>query len=278
MRPRLVDYINNWLNSSYGTYILPTGTTMYVVAMLVVMYVYVKRCEQSGLSAYHALGSCIYGMIGGLAGARIFYLIETLPTTISNPEVLLDVFGGTTSWGVYIGGFAGFFLYLWRNNKPLPVYADVIGSCLGLGPFIGRWSCFLNGCCYGKLSEVPWAVQYPNSSPVFWHQFNLELIPANTSLSLPVHPLPLYLSLSALMVFMVTSVVWRRFRSHPGLIFLSYWILYCSFRFILEFFRGNAPHLDFLELNVGQIMCAVILLVAGISVFRIYTKRTINSP
>lgn len=116
MRPRLVDYIENYLNSSYATYLVPTGTTMYVMAMLLVMYVYVKRCEQTGLSEYHALGTCIYGMIGGLIGARIFYLFETFPETLNNPVVILDLFGGTTSWGVYIGGLGGYFKSLYINN------------------------------------------------------------------------------------------------------------------------------------------------------------------
>ena len=117
MRPRLVDIFNEYFNISFATYLLPTGTTMYVLAMLVVMYVYVIRCGETGLSRYHALGTAIYAMIGGLIGARLFYLLETLPKTMENPRVILDIFGGTTSWGVYLGGLLGFGFYLYRNWK-----------------------------------------------------------------------------------------------------------------------------------------------------------------
>jgi len=110
MRPRLIDFLGGFLGDSLAGYLIPTGTTMYVLAMLVVMVVYIRRSEVSSLSTYHALGSCIYAMIGGLAGARIFYLLETLPETLINPGIILDIFGGTTCWGAYLGGFGIFFI------------------------------------------------------------------------------------------------------------------------------------------------------------------------
>jgi len=247
--------------------LIPTGTMMYVLAMLAVMYIYVKRCEQSGLSGYHALGTCIFAIIGGLAGARVFYLLETLPETITTPGVILNIFGGTTSWGVYIGGFTGFFLYLKRYRLKAPEYADVMGASLGLGPFIGRWSCFLHGCCYGTPAELPWAVRYPPSGPLFWHQVKLDLIPAQASLSLPVHPLPVYLSLSALAVFFLTSAVWKKYSYYPGITLLFYWFSYCSLRFIWEYFRGNTPRWGFMNWDLGQIVCIAVVLISGWMLF-----------
>jgi phosphatidylglycerol:prolipoprotein diacylglycerol transferase len=278
MRPRLVQYIDNYFNISFATYLVPTGTTMYVLAMLSVMYVYVKRCEHTRLSAYHALGTCIYAMIGGLAGARIFYLLETFRETLADPAVILNLFGGTTSWGVYIGGLAGYFLYLRLNKLAILSYADVLGASLGLGPFIGRGSCFLHGCCYGTLSDLPWAIQYPASSPLYWHQVKQGILPAQVSLSTAVHPLPAYLSLSALVVFICTSILWHKYRNRPGMTFLSYWLLYCSLRFIWEYFRGNAVRWGSLQLDLGQILCVLIVLTAGFLLLRFYTNFAMPRP
>lgn len=272
MRPRLIDFIAGYIDRSLATYLVPTGTTMYVLAMLVVLFMYVNRCEQSGLSGYHALGTSIYAMIGGLAGARIFYLLETLPETLKHPLVILDIFGGTTSWGVYIGGFSGFFLYLKFRHIPAQKYADVIAASLGLGPFIGRWSCFLHGCCYGRLSDVPWAIQYPNSSPLFWHQVKQGILSAESPLSLAVHPLPVYLSLSALMVFIATTTIWYNFKGYPGITFLFYWLFYCSTRFVWEFFRGNTARWGLWQLDLAQFICLLIVLISGLVLIRFYLK------
>jgi len=273
MRPRLIGFLENYLNPAFAKFLVPTGTTMYVVAMLVVMYVYVKRCERTGLSGYHALGACIYAIIGGLAGARIFYLLETLPETLQNPAVILDVFGGTTSWGVYIGGFGGFFLYLKSKRLSALNYADVMGASLGLGPLIGRWSCFLHGCCYGTITEMPWAIRYPANSQLFVHQVKIGLVPQEASLSLAVHPLPVYLSLSALLVFIVTSIFWQKCNMRPGVTFLFYWFFYCLTRFIWEYFRGNADRWTALQLNLGQLMCILTVMISGILLLLTYISR-----
>jgi len=270
MRPRLIDFFADYLGESLASYLVPTGTTMYVLAMLIVMYVYVKRCQWIGLSAYHALGTAIYAMIGGLAGARIFYLLETLPNTLKDPMVILDVFGGTTSWGAYIGGLGGYFLYLKIHRLNLLRYADVIGASLGLGPFIGRWSCFLHGCCYGRLTDVPWAIQYPQSSPLFWYQVKQGLLSSESSLSLAVHPIPVYLSLSALMVFIVTTIVWHKFKDYPGVTFLFYWLFYCSTRFFGEFFRGNTARWTLWQLDLAQFICLLIVLISGVLLVRFF--------
>ncbi len=273
MRPRLIDLFGNYISPALAKYIVPTGTTVYVLAMLVVMYVYVKRCERTGLSGYHALGTCIYALIGGLSGARIFYLLETLPETLHQPEVVLDVFGGTTSWGVYIGGFGGFFLYLKLKRLSSLKYADVMGASLGLGPFIGRWSCFLHGCCYGSITEMPWAVQYPPSSPLFTHQVKIGVLQQEAQLSVAVHPLPFYLSFSALLVFLVTSILWHKFKKRPGYTFLFYWFFYCSARFAWEYFRGNADRWTLLQLDLGQIMCILIVMISGALLLRSFMSR-----
>lgn len=264
MRPKIVDMLAAVIDHDLANLMVPSGTMMYVVAMLAVMTLYVKRCERTGLSPYHALGSSLYAMISGLAGARLFYLVETWESTLRNPAVLLDVFGGTTSWGAYLGGMTGYFAYYRLHGITAGAYADAFGASLGLGPCIGRWSCFLHGCCYGTPSSLPWAVGYPPASPPFQSQFMEGLIPADSPASIPLHPIQLYLSMSACLVFVLTSMVWHRRRSSTWLTFLVFWMLYALFRWPIEFVRGEVPRLDALHLNLAQVMCILLMGTTGI--------------
>jgi phosphatidylglycerol:prolipoprotein diacylglycerol transferase len=231
----------------------------------------IKRCEQTGLSSYHILGASIYSMIGGLIGARIFYLFENLYQTIENPMILMNVFGGTTSWGAYLVGTGGFFLYFKLYNIPSLRYADVLGSSLGLGPFFGRLSCFLHGCCIGTMSDSPWAVCYPPESYAYSIQLKKELITSNASLSLGIHPFQLYLSVSGLIVFIIASKFWRRRQDIPGLTLIFYWLLYCLLRFMLEYFRGEADRHTSFMLTVGQLVCLGIIILSVIGL--VYIKK-----
>jgi len=262
MRERITAFLETTFNTNIFSYLVPEGIILHVLAMLVVMWMMVKRCEQRGLSAYHILGASIYSMIGGLIGVRVFYLFENFQHTIEHPEVILNLFGSTTSWGAYLAGTAGFFIYFKIYNISALRYADVLGSSLGLGPFIGRLSCFLHGCCIGTRSDLPWAVCYPPGSYAYTTQLEKGLITSNTSLSLGVHPLQIYLSLSALVVFIIVSKFWRRYQNTPGLTFIFYWLLYSLLRFMVEFFRGGTVHYSSLRLTIGQIACFVMIILS----------------
>jgi len=237
VRPWLVEYLNQVFGTNLFNWLVPTSAFMYALAMLVGLLVFVRRSSKKKLSTYHALGAAIAAMVGGLIGARLFYLLTHFDRLLSNPAIIFDVSGGTVSWGSYIGGGVAFWLYVVIQRQSFLLYSDVLGSCLGLGPFIGRWSCFLNGCCFGKLSAVPWAIAYPHGSYAFAAQARQELIDPLSSYSLPVHPLPIYFSLNGLFLFLLFSWLWKRNRLPAGALFWLYWAIYAVNRFILEYFR-----------------------------------------
>ena len=267
MRPRIVDFLSELLPGELIKYFIPTGTMMFILAILVGMWVFVKRCEKSGLSAYHALGAVAVSIAAGLLGARIYELVYHLEKTIQNPRAIFSLYGGTTSWGGYSIGFLAFFIYFRVKKIPGLPYADALTSALGLGPFIARWTCFLNGCCYGSLSDLPWAVRYPNYSPIFQTQLKQGLISSSAELSLPVHPVQIYASFFGLVIFLITSRYWYSNRRQPGKTFTFYWLIYCLIRFGVEFFRGDMDRFTDLQLTLAQIICLiVVLLTTGILV------------
>ena len=102
----------------------------------------------------------------GLIGARLFYCIEYWGKDIKSLWDVLQYWkGGIVYYGGILGGVAAFFVY--RHFRPFPFrpYMDVLAPSIAVGTLFGRLGCFLNGCCYGDLCQLPWAVSFPMPSP-----------------------------------------------------------------------------------------------------------------
>ncbi len=265
MRPRLVEFLDGSFGTALFGWIVPDPSVVYAIAILAVLFVYVRSCAQAGLSRYHALGSAIWGIAGGLVGARLFYLLQHFDAWTRDWSMALDLSGSTASWGAYLGGGLGFATYLarWGSAAPGWRHADAAASCLALGPAIGRWACFLNGDDFGTLSDLPWAVRYPHGSYPFAHQVREGVLDPLAELSLPGHPLQLYLSFNAIVLFVVFRALWKRRGLAPGALFALYWTAYLASRFFWEFFRAGVERPLFGVLSTNQLMalglCALAL-------------------
>jgi phosphatidylglycerol---prolipoprotein diacylglyceryl transferase len=276
MRPRIIEYLNQATGIEVWGWIIPTPAVIYTLMMLVCLVLFIRRTAHSDLSRYHALGAALWAMIGGLIGARLMFLLFHIDRVLITPEMIFNLSGATMSFGAYLGGAAGFLLYIRRNSLPGLTYLDASASILGLGPFIGRWSCFLNGDDFGTLSNVPWAVSFPHGSYPFAHQVELGLIDPLQALSLTIHPVQIYLSLNGLFLFILFTWLWKKRTLAPGLLFGWYWIVYPSTRLIFEFFRGGVERNVFGVFTTPQ-ATTLLLLFAGIvmtvSLYIFYSKN-----
>ncbi|GHT47567.1 prolipoprotein diacylglyceryl transferase [Planctomycetales bacterium] len=125
---------------------------------------------------------CLWTVICGVIGARIFYVTEYWQDMIifdaagnlRLPETLFGVInianGGLVVFGSMIGGFAGAVFCMIRLKMPILATFDAMAPAMMLGLAIGRVGCFLNGCCFGGVCELPWAVTFPAGSPAHIHQ------------------------------------------------------------------------------------------------------------
>ena len=136
------------------------------------------RAKRYGLNPEIILSIAPWAFIGGIVGARTFYVIqyrdqfigETLGETIGN---MLDFTGGgLVVYGSFIGGFLAGSVYVYRNRLPLLKFGDVVVPCMFLGVFLGRIGCLMNGCCYGGPCEAHQfgAIEFPANSPVYFDQ------------------------------------------------------------------------------------------------------------
>lgn len=274
MRPRIVESLNVTFDTNIFSYLIPDPAFVYAVAIAVCAFIFVRRSREDGLSRYHALGGIIWGTLGGMIGARLFFLLTHYDRVLSNPAMLFDLNGATVSWGAYLGGAAALLIYFKLKRQPALRYLDVIASCAGIGVFFGRMSCFLNGDDYGTLTSIALGVSFPHGSFPFAAQVKEGLIDPLASLSLPVHPVQLYGSLKGLALFIVFTKLWRRYELPAGTLFCLYWMAFSLLRFGIEFFRGDVSRGFIGVLSTGQLMSLIIFICsAAVAGYAFATKR-----
>lgn len=254
MRPSLHEFLLSVFDSPWILYMVPSGITIYFIGLCVTAWLFIRRCDRSGLDTRHARAAAVLAVMGGLVGARIYYLLHHYEYVLEHEEILFRCGAGIASWGGYMGGFVVFVLYLRSRKQGVLEYLDVLASALGLGPFLIRWACFLNGCCYGTPTGLSWAVRYPSSSFAYRAHLEAGLIAPGGTHSLAVHPVQVYLSLLGLLGLVLTTLFWKAFARYRGFTFLFYWLLYGVSRFLLEFLRGDAPRYTSLGLTLSQLV------------------------
>ena len=140
-----------------------------------------------------------WAALGGILGAKIYYLLENIDRVFDSPDPLGMVFSGAGL--VFLGGLMGSIisvsLVIKKNGVPWLTFANIIGPLIFLGYAIGRLGCFLVGDDYGIPSKLPWAMSFPNGIPPTTKNIFSDLYPwIDTSGFAPglitVHPTQLY--------------------------------------------------------------------------------------
>jgi len=194
--------------------------TAFLVCYLILNYEIKKRGDDPEIAS----NIIFWGAIGGIIGAKLFYLIEFHQDFIQDPLGMIFTGAGLVFHGGLVGGTIAVVTVILMAKKPLGEYADIIGPILLIGQGIGRIGCFSAGCCHGKACDLPWAVTFPYASP-----------PANY----PVHPTQLYETFINLILFFVLIKLVRPRLKRPGMMFAIYLMLAGTERFFLEFIRVN---------------------------------------
>ena len=239
---------------------------MMMVAFLMAGWAIQLDLRQRGLDEDYAADIIIAGVIGGLLGAKIWYVLLT-----GDSAALLRR-GGFVWYGGFLGATAGILLNGWRRRVPTRFTAELCAAPLALGYALGRVGCFLVNDDYGIPSNLPWAMKFPNGLPSTTVA-NLEAMhvtfPPNTNPAqlVAVHPTQIYETILMLIVFWW---IWRR-RDHGhaiGWLFAWYLLLGGAERFLVEFLRAKDDRLlGPLTLAQGT---SVLLMVVGATLLYIW--------
>jgi phosphatidylglycerol---prolipoprotein diacylglyceryl transferase len=149
---------------------------MMVIGFLVAVYI-IKRFSRDITSDSQLVTNVsLYALIAGIIGARIFYVIHYFSHFQTD---LLSVFaiwrGGLELLGGAILAIAVIFIYLLYHKLPVRRCLDILAIGLMLALAFGRVGCFLNGCCFGKPSNLPWAIRFPYRSFSYESQVSPDL-------------------------------------------------------------------------------------------------------
>jgi phosphatidylglycerol---prolipoprotein diacylglyceryl transferase len=273
--------IVNWLTSATGlpwiASVVPGPLAVYVIAAAAGQIIFLRRAHTERLSPWKSALVALAIAIGSLAGARLLYVLQQTALGHRGLSGGLSTHG-SASFGAYIGaailmGSASALLRL-----PICQVSDIAMSTLGIVVCIGRLSCFLAGDDFGAVSEGPLAVRYPPGSLPFEAQVHQGILDLSAQASLPVHPVQLYLSAIGLILFVLTSWGWRRWKHRPGLTTYSYWTAYCPARFLLEFLRGDQPHLGTSGLTPPQALSLLVLIPVAIGLVVTLRSRPGRTP
>lgn len=204
----------------------------------------------SDLIFYAALGV----IIGGRLGYMLFYNTQHLFT---KPWELLKLWeGGMSFHGGLLGVALAMLLFARKIKKPFVEVTDLLAPLVPLGLAAGRIGNFINGELWGRVTNVPWAVVFPNSD------------------GQPRHPSQLYefgLEGIALFIFLW----WYASKPRPkGCVSAMFLIGYAVCRLIAECFRQPDAHIGFIAFNwltMGQLL-SIPMLVAGLWLLR-WAKR-----
>jgi phosphatidylglycerol:prolipoprotein diacylglycerol transferase len=150
---------------------------MVLTGSVTAIWLLIRRARQVGISS-DVIMSLSFGLfIGGILGARLFYVIEYWDTRFQSNNwstTLLEIVkfteGGLVFYGSMIGGGVAYVVLTRKMKLPALALADLIAPSLLVGLAFGRLGCLLNGCCYGGETDKQWAVTFPKESVLYSEQ------------------------------------------------------------------------------------------------------------
>lgn len=226
-----------------------TYGVLLAAAYLLGLKLAMVRGKARGLDQARVLDLGIYIIISALVGAKLLLVVTDFRTFISDPSELISL---ARSGGVFYGGLIlAVSVALWYIRKiglPLWTTCDVFAPGIALGHVVGRFGCFFAGCCWGKPTDVPWAITFTNP---------YAAANVGTPLNVPLHPTQLYEAGAEALILGLLLATERRGKPYPGRTFWLYMLLYAISRFIIEFYR-NDPRGTVLMFSTSQFISLVL--------------------
>jgi phosphatidylglycerol:prolipoprotein diacylglycerol transferase len=234
-----------------GPLTIHTYGFLIAIGFLIGLWLAVRQATKEGIFPTKIIDLGFYILLAAIIGSRIFFVIINLDHYLRNP---LDIFkiweGGLVFYGGVLLAIPTAIWYIRKNNLALWQTADIFAPSVAIGHVFGRLGCFAAGCCYGKTAQtLPWGVIFTDPDC---------LAPTDVLL----HPTQLYESAGELIIFFIL-LVFRRYKSFNGHLFMTYLLLYSVLRFVVEFFRGDIAR-GFLiaDISVSQSISAGMFLIA----------------
>jgi phosphatidylglycerol---prolipoprotein diacylglyceryl transferase len=234
---------------SVGPVTVYTYGVLLAASYLLGLRLAMARAKKWGLDSNRVLDLGIYIIIAALLGAKLLLLVVDFDQFRRNPA---EIWNLARSGGVFYGGLilavVVAFWYIAKYKLPFWTTCDVFAPGIALGHVTGRLGCLAAGCCFGKPTDVPWAITFTNP---------LAQTNVGTPLGVPLHPTQLYEAGAELLILIFLLTTERKGRYFPGRTFWSYMFLYALTRFVIEIYRGDPRGMVF-GMSTSQFISVVL--------------------
>jgi phosphatidylglycerol:prolipoprotein diacylglycerol transferase len=234
---------------SIGPITIYSYGVLLAASYLLGLWLAMRRARQWGLDPTRVLDLGIYIIIAALIGAKLLLFVVDFDQFSASPQDLLSL---ARSGGVFYGGLilavVVAFWYIARHRMPFWTTCDVFAPGIALGHVTGRLGCLAAGCCYGRPTDVPWAITFTNP---------LAAANVGTPLGIPLHPTQIYEAGAELLILVLLLATERRGRPFAGRTFWSYMLLYAISRYVVEIYRGD-PRGEFFGVSTSQFISLVL--------------------
>jgi phosphatidylglycerol:prolipoprotein diacylglycerol transferase len=248
--------------------------TLLALAFLICTLLAVRESQKRNEGFILPPQAGAWGLLGALLGAKIFWALQYAPPSQWWRAMLLWE-GGLVFYGGLIGGVVVLYAYFRRQRIPFMPAADIMAPYLALGEAITRVGCFLNGCCWGAATHVPWAVSFPPGCAAYAAHIEEGRINPGDPHTLPVHPTQLYMVGGLALAFVLLKLVLSR-KTFPGQVVAAYLFLYGVVRFTVEVFRGDSGR-PLLHMTLSQLI-SLALVVAALAILALRLTRRVTPP
>ena len=250
-----------------GDFQVTTFGLMMFMSFLTGAWLLGKQLERYGQPKELAWDMLAWIALGGIIGAKAYYLALHPGEFAANVPRAIFSRGGLVWYGGLIGGIVAYYVQVRKRKLPVAVMFDATAPALAVAYGVGRLGCFLVGDDYGRYTESAVGIGFPEgSAPPSTAGYLRSLgddIPAHIpdSAIVPVHPTQLYeMGLAAIMFAILWKLGARR-GLRSGQLFAAFLGLYGIERFFIEFVRAKSD-IFVLGLSTSQLMSVVLLAVA----------------
>jgi len=211
----------------YGPFSIHSFGLMIALGLIVFLWLAQQHpLRKKYMSAETFVQALCVGIFTGIAGGRMLYVINEWHTFESFWEIFALWEGGLSIMGCILAILMVMPLYLHIKKIPVMPLLDLAALHAPLLQGISRLGCFLAGCCYGTMTDVPWGITYTDPQ---------SLAP----LCLKLHPSQLYSSAILVLIFLFLYFVAQHIFKKQGQLVCLYLMLVSSERLVVDFARGD---------------------------------------
>lgn len=233
---------------------------MYLFGFAFAMWLAGRRADapNSGWTRNEVSDLLFYGFLGVILGGRVGYvLFYNFDLFLADPLYLFKIWtGGMSFHGGLIGVITAMIWFAHKTKRHFFTVADFVAPLIPFGLGVGRIGNFMNGELWGRITDVPWAIIFPEAGPE------------------PRHPSQLYqFALEGVVLFIILNLFWRK-NPPRGAISGMFLLCYGLFRFLVEFVRQPDSQLGlyFQEISMGQILSTPMIIIGALMIWVAYKR------